>query len=320
MKFSQPKYYLIIGICVLLSVIFLANYSPKVDPQTSTGVVQPNPVPKQDKRAQATVLITGIRSGSASGVIIKSQDKYYVLTNKHVVGTEPGPENKYQVKSYDGKVYQEITANNYNRLVQNGELDLALIELPTESQNKYTAAKLSTGVSESMDVSVSGWPQCEPQPQYTFYDGKISNQLSEKSDIDKLSSDDDLYLQDKDKNYNEGYRLKYTNPTLRGMSGGPVFNRDDNVVAIHGMPGEANKNTPQNCQSLNTQGAGNNWGIPISLFLESNLAQGKKFDPIKAPPPKIAPTPTTSPKNTTSPSDKGIFQCPDRGKQEGWCK
>jgi serine protease Do len=317
MKFSQLKYYLIIGISVLLSV-FLANCSPKVDLQTSPGVVQPNPVPKQDKRAQATVLITGIRSGSASGVIIKSQDKYYVLTNKHVVGTEPGPENKYQVKSYDGKVYQEITANNYNSLVKNGELDLALIELPTESQNKYTAAKLSTGLSESMDVSVSGWPQCLPQPQYTFYDGKISNQLSDRSDIDKLPKNDS-YIQDKDSNYNDGYRVNYTNATLVGMSGGPVFNKDGNVVAIHGMPGVAKDNTLKNCNSLNTQGAGNNWGIPISLFLESNLAQGKNFDPIKAPPPKIAPTPTTSPKNTTSPSDKEIFQCPDRGKQEGWC-
>lgn len=224
MKFSQLKYYLIIGISVLLSV-FLANCSTTVAPPKIIEVVQPNPVPKQDKRSQATVLITGIRSRSASGVIIKSHDKYYVLTNKHVLGTEPGPQNKYQVKSYDGKVYQEITANNYNRLVQNGELDLALIELPTESQNKYTAAKLSTGVSESMDVSVSGWPQCEPQPQYHFYNGKISNQLSDRSDIEKLPKKD-LYIEDKDKNYNDGYRVNYTNPTFIGMSGGPVFNKE----------------------------------------------------------------------------------------------
>ena len=316
MKFSQLKYYLIIGISVLLSV-FLANCSTTVDPRKIIEVVQSTLVPKQDKRAQATVLITGIRSGSASGVIIKSQDKYYVLTNKHVVGTEPGPENKYQVKSYDGKVYQEITANNYNRLVQTGELDLALIELPTESQNKYTASKLSTGVSESTDVFVSGWPQCKPQPQYTFYDGKISNQLSDRSDIEKLPKDD-LYIKDKDRNYNDGYRVNYTNPTFFGMSGGPVFNKDGNVVAIHGMPGVAKDNTLKNCNSLNTEGAGNNWGIPISLFLESNLAQGKKFETIKAPPPKIAPTPTTSPTNTTTHS--GWIKCPDFGKEQGWCK
>lgn len=86
------------------------------------------------------------------------------------------------------------------------------------------------------------------------------------------------------------------------------------------MPGVDKDNTPKNCNSLNTKGAGNNWGIPISLFLESDLAQGKNFDPIKAPPPKIAPTPTTSPKNTTSPSDNDdIFKCPDKLKNEGIC-
>ena len=322
MKFRQPKYYyLIIGIFVLLSVI-LANCSQKVDPPKLTQVVQPISGPQilEEKIAQATVLITGVRGGSASGVIIKSQDKYYVLTNKHVIGTEPGPENKYQVKSYDGTVYLEIKANNYNDLVQNGEIDLALIELPTESQNKYTAAKLSTGFSESMDVLVSGWPQCLPQAKYALNAGKISKKLLISSDIGKLStSNDDLYIQNKDQNYNDGYRVNYTNATLSGMSGGPVFNRDGNVVAIHGMPGVVKDNTLKDCNSLNTQGARNNWGIPISLFLESDLAKGKNFEIIKAQPPKITPAPTTSPTNTTPPSDEEMLRCPDKGKQEGWC-
>ena len=283
MKYTKPKYYLIC-LCVFLSFSLenCVNHPEQNEPPkaSSTPAIPENPV--QEIAKKATVLITGVRGGSGSGVIILSNEKYYVLTAKHVVGTAPGSQNQYDIKSYDGKVYLTINAENYDQLVVNTseDIDLALIELPIQGEKNYTAAKLSRGLSENIPVLVSGWQKCLPQPQYDLTNGKIVKKLSSKSDIDKLSDkDDQLYLQHKDTNYNNGYKVKYTNATLSGMSGGPVFNQDGKIVAIHGMPGAGGKeNTDQDCQPINNPNLANNWGIPISSFFESNLAKDKKIE------------------------------------------
>ncbi|MCC3436927.1 MULTISPECIES: serine protease [unclassified Microcoleus] len=330
MKSNQLKYCLIIGFCVLLSFIlgkFVSNINHNIStPLKPTPVIFKNQL--EEIATKSTVLIAVPGGGYGSGVIIRSQDKYYVLTTKHVVAIPPEPQNQYEIKSYDGNVYLTITDKNYDQLVEQlvadtlGDIDLALIELPTQSQN-YTAAKLSTGLSESISVLVSGWQQCQPQPQYELTKGTILKKISSESEINQLSEkDDSLYLQDKDNNYKNGYRVKYTNSTLSGMSGGPVFNENGSIVAIHGMPGaEGKERTDRKCQSINNPNLGNNWGIPISLFLESNLAKGKNFDEDKKPVKSAKTTPKPSPINTTSSSDNGdMLKCPETGKQEGWCK
>ena len=329
MKYNQQKYYLIgFGFCVVLT-FFLGKCANNINHNRNTPV-KPTPVIFKNRveeiATKSTVLITGVRSGSGSGVIIRSNEKYYVLTAKHVVGTEPGPQNQYEIKSYDGNVYLTITAKNYDKLVadQFVDIDLALIELPTQSQN-YTAAKLSTGLSESISVLVSGWQECQPKPQYDFTEGTILKKLSSESEINQLSEkDDSLYLQDKDNNnYKNGYRIKYTNATLSGMSGGPVFNENGSIVAIHGMPGaEGKQKTDQKCQSIKNPNLGNNWGIPISLFLESNLAKGKNFDEDKKPVKSAKSAPKSSSTNTTPSSDNDdpIFKCTERDKLEGSCQ
>lgn len=327
MRYNQVKYGLIIGFCVLLSFI-LGKCVNNINHNSITPV-QPKPVIFKNRveeiATKSTVLITGVRSGSGSGVIIRSNEKYYVLTAKHVVGTEPGPQNQYEIKSYDGNVYLTITAKDYDQLVAytSGDIDLTLIELPIQKKENYTAAKLSRGLSESISVWVSGWQKCLPEPQYAFTPGKISENLLSKSDIGQLSAkDDELYLKDKDSNYQDGYRLKYTNATQSGMSGGPVFNGDGSVVAIHGTAGVGKDTKLQKCQSLNNPNLGNNWGIPISLFLESNLAKGKNFDEDKKPVKPAKSTPQPFPINTTPSSDNDdpIFKCTETGKLEGWCK
>jgi len=326
MKSNQLKYCLIF-LGVLLSFI-LGKFFNNINQNSSTPV-KPTPVifknQLEEIATKSTVLIAVPGGGYGSGVIIRSQDKYYVLTTKHVVEIPPEPQNQYEIKSYDGNVYLTITAKNYDKLVadQFVDIDLALIELPTQSQN-YTAAKLSTGLSESISVLVSGWQECQPKPQYDLTEGTILKKLSSESEINQLSEkDDSLYLQDKDNNnYKNGYRIKYTNATLSGMSGGPVFNENGSIVAIHGMPGaEGKQKTDQKCQSINNPNLGNNWGIPISLFLESNLAKGKNFDEDKKPVKSAKSAPKSSSKNTTPSSDNGdpIFKCTERDKLEGSC-
>lgn len=283
MKYSEQKYYLIcLFILLSFSLENCVNNSEQ-NKQHHVPAKRENFETSVQKIAKkATVLITGVRGGSGSGVIIGSNKKYYVLTAKHVVGTAPGPQSQYDIKSYDGKVYLTITAENYDQLVANTseDIDLALIELPIQGDKNYTAAKLSRGLSENIDVWVSGWQKCLPQPQYDLTRGKILKKLSSKDDIYRLSNKDDpLYFQDKDINYNNGYRVKYTNATLSGMSGGPVFNQDGSIVAIHGMPGADGKERPdQLCQPIDNPKLANNWGIPISLFLDLNLAKREIFE------------------------------------------
>ncbi|WP_293334161.1 hypothetical protein [Microcoleus sp. CAWBG58] len=73
--------------------------------------------------------------------------------------------------------------------------------------------------------------------------------------------------------------------------------------------------------SINNPNLGNNWGIPISLFLESNLAKGKNFDEDKQPVKPAKSTPKSSSTNTTPSSDNSepIFKCTERDKLEGSC-
>ena len=327
MKYNQQKYYLIgFGFCVLVS--FLLGKCVTNINHNSITQVNPTPVnfknPAEEIARKSTVLIAVPDGGYGSGVIIRSQDKYYVLTTKHVVAILPGPQNQYEIKSYDGNVYLTITAKDYDQLVADtfGDIDLALIELPIQKKENYTPAKLSRGLSESISVLVSGWQECQPKPQYDLTKGTILKKLSSEKDISQLSDKDDpLYIQDQDKNYKNGYRVKYTNSTLSGMSGGPVFNENGSIVAIHGMPGaEGKERTDQKCQSINNPNLGNNWGIPISLFLESNLAKGKNFDEDKKPVKPAKSTPKSSSTNTTPSSDNDeMLKCPETGKLEGWC-
>ncbi len=330
MKSNQLKYFLIIGFFVLLSFI-LVKFVNNITQNRSTQV-KLTPVTfkniLEEIAVKSTVLIAVPDGGYGSGVIIRSQDKYYVLTTKHVVKLIPEYQNQYEIKSYDGNVYLTITAENYDKLVEQlvadtfGDIDLALIKLPTQRQN-YTAAKLSRGLSESISVLVSGWQECQPKPQHELTKGTILKKILSESEINQLSEkDDSLYLQDKDNNnYKNGYRVKYTNATLSGMSGGPVFNENGSIVAIHGMPGaEGKERTDQKCQSINNPNLGNNWGIPISLFLESNLANGKNFDEDKKQVKSAKSTLKSSSTNTTSSSNNDdMIKCPESGKLEGWC-
>ena len=194
---------------------------------------------------QTTVLISG--KGFGNGVIIsRNGNTYYVLTANHVIGIPPGPiEDPYQITTYDGKTYQI----DYKKVRKDSTLDLAIVEF--NSQRNYPVAKLSTETAQDMPVYISGWIDCLPSQRYVFNAGKIS----------KLSKGDD-----------EGYSVEYTNPTVIGMSGSPVFDARSRIIAIHGKPGrEKNLYNFKKCPSL-TQDLGNNWGISIDTFLKSSLA------------------------------------------------
>jgi hypothetical protein len=228
--------------------------------------------------SQSRVTVKIIGGGApVSGVVVRDKGgKYYVLTVKHVIGIKPGDPVKYKIEDTNQHLIVEINSSNYDDLVKvDNILDLALVEIPTQSEVTQFA-KLSKNLSLSEDVSISGWRYClskNPKFRYVLNRGKILQILISPSEIYK-QNDVDNY---KTKDYQEGYRVKYTNPTISGMSGSPVFNSNDAIVAIHGKPGQQNKEAMKDCSlPLDEKKFGNNWGIPMDLFLDSNL--GKSID------------------------------------------
>jgi Trypsin-like peptidase domain len=182
---------------------------------------------------QVTVLIDGYQSGS--GVIFKRNGNVYnVLTAKHVVSAE---DVIYLVITPNGERHQ-TEATNVQPI--NG-VDLAVVQFTTDKI--YPVAQLgnSDQVASNSTVYVAGAPEPnQTMPQRTL-----------------IVSPGNIVGVQKPQN---GYALIYTNPTRRGMSGGPVLNEAGQVIGIHGNGDEQDGSK-----------TGLNLGIPIKTFLVSPL-------------------------------------------------
>lgn len=194
--------------------------------------------------AQAvTVIINGQNPGS--GVIIaKENDRYFVLTSKHVVATE----DEYEIITPDGQKY----VLDYSKTIKLPEVDLALVEF--SSNQLYTVATIGNSQAAKPGIAVyaAGWPhpgQAIRERIFQMTSGKISGRTATGAE--------------------DGYELVYTNITRSGMSGGPIFDANGNAIAIHGRSeGEAIFN-PDTGNIINVK-AGFNLGIPMATYF--NLA------------------------------------------------
>lgn len=287
---------------MLTSCVSPQNDKPFPSPtllDTSTSEILQPPTQKnsknQDKEEikseirKKTVLITGKSTGT--GIIVgQESNKYYVLTSRHVVGIAPSKnvelpsnlgddekgltnrEDPYQVTTYDGQNYDVV----YDEVEKDANIDLAIIIFKTpKKSNIYPVANLAAlPISKEQKVFVYGFKDC-------FKEGREKREEFNQGTV----------LSTQNKNNDEGYTIKYTNPTIKGMSGSPVLDTFGRVVAIHGKPGSAEKGDSSNCSAL-TQVFGNNYGISIESFKNSSLAsklQGKlSFDsnPIEVVAPK----------------------------------
>ena len=157
-----------------------------------------------------TVLIDSQSPGS--GVIFRKEDQTYsVLTAKHVVES---PNDQYFVVTPDGEEYK-LSNSQIKKLPH---LDLAILQF-TSSKN-YSSAKLgfSNRIKVGNPVYISGYPHFGApitSRDFTFVAGIVNRRL-----VKPLTG---------------GYALIYNNDTEQGMSGGPVVDREGNLVAIHGQ-------------------------------------------------------------------------------------
>ncbi|MDJ0735893.1 MAG: serine protease [Nostocaceae cyanobacterium] len=223
-----------------------------------------------------------------SGVIIaKKGDIYTVLTANHVVKDEAI--DSYTIvtapnkKSKEGEEYPTLSITR----LMNSKLDLALVTFKSKKKYKVAPLNISGESGIGSGIYISGYPVPTPgiqEREYTFSGGEV---ISER-------------LQGEN-----GYTMIYNAVTLRGMSGGPVFDVNGRVVGIHGQ-GDALSGKINEATSLE-QGAdktGRNLAIPITSFMALNL---KEFG-IKLPKLKI----------DNSPADNDKAETPSKDELKSW--
>jgi Flp pilus assembly protein TadD len=198
-------------------------------------------------------------SSVGSGIIIaRSGDLYTIATNRHVV-CGSGSRNKvpagetYELGLADGQKYR-VTATSVKLI--GTDLDLAIVQF--RSSRKYPVVQLgSTSALKVEDVVyTAGFPLA--QPGFSFNQGKVI------AAVDRRITDD-----------RGGYSIVYNADTLPGMSGGGVFDRNGQLLAIHGQGERFGKNTElDNKTSQVGSKIGYNRGIPIRWLVQGLATVG----------------------------------------------
>jgi serine protease Do len=203
------------------------------------------------KTAQSiTVMIQDVQNPklAGSGVIIKRDGQTYtVLTAQHVLNSP----NNFKVMVADKKQYPVIQGS----IQKFPGVDLALIQFT--STESYSVAKMGDSDKSLFGTAifVAGFPETTEfisEPGFYFMSSEIAANTPRPS--------------------KDGYAIAYNNPTLPGMSGGPVLNEKGELIAIHGRIESAVRAVvPQNAKSredIYVLKAQFNYAVPINVFLK----------------------------------------------------
>jgi tetratricopeptide (TPR) repeat protein len=211
---------------------------------TAVALVQNVAVAKSateiNKIAEAITVRIAVEKGNGSGILLqKDGDVYTVLTAAHVVKGESA--GQLTIMTADDKQYKAIEVRRYQ-----GDVDLAIVRF--RSADSYQLAELgdSNKLVGGMDIYVAGFPaptRVITEPVFVFRRGQV--------------------VANSKRVFKDGYALLYDNPTLPGMSGGPILDEAGKVVAIHGK-GDREQETDVK--------TGYNAGIPIARF--ADIASG----------------------------------------------
>jgi tetratricopeptide (TPR) repeat protein len=182
--------------------------------------------------------------GNGSGVIInKRENKYMFITAAHVVRNRTC---NYSVVTADGK-RQQLNINTVRVLQE--KTDLAIGEFTSNGQLAIAKIGISANIAEGNNVSVSGYaPNINFSPVYTLRKGEI--------------------IANSNNEFSNGYAVVYSSNTVPGMSGGGVFNSNNELIAIHGR-GDVLESSSLDSSSPEIRfKTGYDLGIPIDTFVK----------------------------------------------------
>jgi tetratricopeptide (TPR) repeat protein len=206
------------------------------------------------KIAKSVTVSIDSANSVGSGVVIKKEgNTYTVLTAAHVVRNLQA---EFKLTTPDGKNYPLVATN----IKATADADLAIVKF--QSSTIYPIAKLGNveTASEGSIVYVSGFPLATAaisQSIYNFTEGKVTANANRP--------------------LTGGYSLVYSNNTLPGMSGGPVFNQAGETIAIHGK-GDIKESTETSNINDNIRiKTGFNLGIPMNTFMRLAGKLGVSF-------------------------------------------
>ncbi len=184
-----------------------------------------------------------------SGILIQRQGQVYtVLTNDHVL--TPGYGKPYRIQTSDGRLYSAVVSRTANF---DGN-DLGILQFRSANLT-YAVASLghSSTVTQGDEVFAAGFPF--GSKEFVLTTGQISLVLNQALE--------------------GGYQIGYTNDIQKGMSGGPLLNRQGKVIGINGRhayplwgDGYVFKDGSVPQQPLQEQIIQLSWAVPVEAFVE----------------------------------------------------
>jgi S1-C subfamily serine protease len=226
-------------------------------PEDSVGGVTASTLELIREQAEAITVKVFAGDSQGSGTIIQHYGTTYrVITNEHVLKSS----TKIRVKTEDGRVYEAFR----NWTIKFNGNDLAVLEF--RSSVPYTVARIGSSVNlqPGETMFAGGYPYTDDlfdRQQLAFTEGQVAF-LSDKAFVG-------------------GYQLGYSNNIRKGMSGGPVLNKQGELVAINGMHAQPLWGNPyifqdgsQPPSSLRKVLARSSWGIPIEAVLKFSTIAG----------------------------------------------
>ncbi|MEC4985784.1 MAG: serine protease [Oscillatoria sp. PMC 1068.18] len=239
----------------LLAQPMSVNYPP------ANGAIEQSPPPlRAIAQIQYLTQITTVRiiasKASGSGVIVHQTGQIYtVLTNWHVVSFS----DRFSILTPDGQQYQ--LTQPPQRL---GNTDMAILKF--QSNLPYKIAPITQQpISVGEPVFASGFPM--------YYQGTLVPTFDEGIEAFRFTQGKVSLLPPKA--FSQGYRLGYTNDIEVGMSGGPIFNLQGQLIGINGRTKyrdpdfgvyEFEDGTEPSAAMLDRMVA-SSWGIPITTYL-----------------------------------------------------
>lgn len=215
--------------CQSLTIVGLLTLTSQISAIAQTDATAKSGVDINEISRKTTLLFVSEESIGSGSLIAKEGDKCVGITNRHVVLSDEGKEEKMVVRTYDDQTYP------VNKISWFSSEDLALVEF--ECTQNYEPITIATyQLSPGQTVYLSGWP-----PSL----GKINRQFTSGSISTILENPDD------------GYAIGYTNVTRGGMSGGQVLDSAGRLVGIHGI-GDLDERAVK---------TGFNYGIPVATLL-----------------------------------------------------